>query len=214
MANINLLNDQTDLMSIKMTELDWDLSVKGKEYKCFHIPGYIHTIGGRYGENDYWACPRDEEPTVRNLVEFDGEPVRYSIVISENNYMKTKWDETEIRRSVSCHILRNDKEFYYFVCRDVPYAYAKAYQLIESSIKEGVINFSKYKYAESEIIGRHIWWKGHPYTLCTCMEGQCCSMAVPGHIEMPYDIYATGNIEGIKLDLLEDKNISWFCPEY
>lgn len=214
MASIKLLDDKTDLSTIQMTELDWDVNVKGTEYRCFRIPGHIHTIGGKYGENDYWVCPREEEPSVKNLIEFDGKPVRYSIVISENNYTKTKWGETEVRQSVSCHILRNDKDFYSFVCRDVPYAYAKAYQLIESTINEGVINFSKHRYAESEIIGRHIWWKRQPYTLCTYMEGQCCSMAVPGHIEMPYDIYISGNIEGIKLDLLEDKHISWFCADY
>ncbi len=214
MAIIKLLDNKIDLSTIQMIELDWDVNIHGIDYKCFRIPGYIHTIGGRYAENDYWVCPRNEEPSIDNLIEFDGCPVRYSIVINENNYIKTKWDETRVSQSVSCQILRNDKLFYSFVCRDVSYAYAKAHCLIESEINEGVIDFSKYKYAESEIIGRHIWWKGQPYTLCTYIEGQCCSMTVPGHIEMPYDYYASDNPQGVKLDLLRDKRISWFCADY
>lgn len=214
MSSIRLLSDETNIAAINMTELDWDLNVKGENYKCFRIPGYIHTIGGRYHENDLWACPRNEEPTVKNLIQFNGEAPRYSILIEENNYIKTKWDESEIRECVSCHILRNDKPFYQFVCRDVAYAYAKAYQLIESVIKEGVINFSKYRYPEKEIIGRHIWWKGEPYTLCSYIEGQCCAMAIPGHITEAHDVYPRFNGVEVKLDLLLDKHIGWFCKDY
>lgn len=210
---IKLLNNNTDLSQIEMHELDWDVNIKGREWKCFRIPGYIHTIGGKWGENDYWVCPRDEIPTTTNLIEFNGIPVRYSIEINENNYIKSKWGESEARHSVSCHIKRNDKEFYCFACNDIAYAYAKAYQLIKSAIQEGVVNYSKYNFQVTEIIGRHIWWKRQPYTLCTYMDGQCCSMAVPGHIKMPFDYYENG-LHGVKLDLLEDKHIGWFCPDY
>ena len=151
--------------------------------------------------------------TSENLIEFSGEAARYSIQINENNFIKSKWDETEVRKSVSCHILRNDKEFYSFVTNSTAFAWAKAYQLVESKINEGVINFSVYDYPNKEIIGRHIWWLGEPYTLCTYVEGQCCSMAVTGHREKDFNYYASGE-NGIKLDLLEEKNISWFCSEY
>lgn len=213
MSQIKLISKDTDLSQCKMHELDWDINVKGRDFKCYRIEDYVHSIGGKHGENDYWACPRDEDPTTDNLVEFNGSAVRYSIVIKENNYYKTKWDETEIRESTSCHILRNDKEFYYFTVRDAAYAWARAYALIESTIKEGVINFWRYNYPHHEIIGRHIWYHGTPYTLCTYMEGQCCSMAVEGHRENGFDYYESGE-EGVKLDLLMDENIKWFCPEY
>lgn len=215
MSSIKLISPETDLSKVKMRELDWDVVVRGKEYKCFRIPGYVHTIGGQYGENEYWACPRDEEPTVDNLIEFDGEPVRYSIVIDNSNYIKTKWDETEIRNNVLCRILRNDKDFYSFGSSDIPFAYAKAYYLI-TLIRESVINFYEYNYAEKEIIGRHIWWKRKPYTLCTYIEGQCCAMAVPGHIDNPNDYYNDSSMYNVsvKLDLLADKHIGWFCEDY
>ena len=90
MSEIKLLYDDTDLNSIQMIELDWDVNIRGIDYKCFRIPGYIHTIGGRYAENDYWVCPRNVEPSIDNLIEFDGCPVRYGISINENNYIKTK----------------------------------------------------------------------------------------------------------------------------
>lgn len=210
---IKLIDNKTDLSKCEIKELDWDINVRGIDYKCFRIKGYIHSIGGKWGENDYWCCPRTEDPTPNNLIEFNGYTTRYEIQVKENNYIKTKWDESEVENSVSCHILRNDKEFYSFVCRDTAYAWAKAYSLIESTIKEGVIDFWRFNYIEEEIIGRHIWYKGQPYTLCTYMEGQCCSMAIAGHQEKDFDYYDS-NEDGIKIDLLMDKNIQWFCPEY
>lgn len=210
---IKLIDKETDLSKCKMTELNWDINIQGVDYKCFRIEGYVHSIGGKWGENDYWCCPRTENPTAENLIEFNGYTTRYEIQIKENNYIKTKWDESEVRGSVSCHILRNDKEFYSFVSRDAAYTWAKAYSIIESTIKEGVINFCRFDYIEKEIIGRHIWYRGQPYTLCTYMEGQCCSMAVPGHQTEDFDYSASGE-NGIKIDLLVDKNVQWFCPEY
>ena len=218
MADIKLISEDTDMSKVKMYELDWDVSVNGKQYKVYRVPGFIHTLGGRWGENDYWACPRNENPTVENLWEFDGEPVRYGVYITENHYFSNKWDESSIEASVKCIILRNDEEFYHVGANSISYAYAKAYSLI-TEIKEGVINFSSYDFPHKEIIGRHIWWKGKPYTLCTYMKGQCCSMAVPGHIEIKsesdyYDNYDKYDGESVKLDLLADKHIGWFCKDY
>ena len=35
--------------------------------------------GGKYGNNDLWAYPRYEEPTYKNLIQFDGDPVCWGI---------------------------------------------------------------------------------------------------------------------------------------
>ena len=31
--------------------LDWDVNINGIPYQVYHISGYVHTIGGRWGEN-------------------------------------------------------------------------------------------------------------------------------------------------------------------
>ena len=100
------------------------------------------------------------------------------------------------------------------------YAYADAYRLI-TDITEGVINFCIYDYANKEIIGRHIWWKGEPYTLVNYLEGSCCSIAVQGHLDLKdaedyyYGKYLDDDDSSVvKLDLLRDKHIAWFCKDY
>ena len=50
--------------------MDWDVVINGIPHYVVRIEGYVHTIGGRYGENDLWAYPRDKAPTYDTLVEF------------------------------------------------------------------------------------------------------------------------------------------------
>ena len=209
MSNIKLVTKDTDLSEAISYQLDWDCVLNGKPYKVYRLEGYVHTIGGRYGENEYWCCPRDEEPNYHNLLEFNGDAPSWGINIDRVNYLH---HADEVCCTVRCTITRNGKDFYYVSANSIDYAYAKAYTLLKSNILEGPINFNKYHYWETEIEGRHIHYMGQRYTLYHYMRGQCCAMAAPGYRDINdpslYNEYpSTGRV---KLDLLEDHNIDWF----
>ena len=70
MSEIRLITEDTDIDSLKMSKMDWDVEVKGVPYQVVRIEGYIHSIGGRWGENNLWMYPRFEVPTYGNLVEY------------------------------------------------------------------------------------------------------------------------------------------------
>ena len=69
MSEIRLITEDTDIDSLKMSKMDWDVEVQGVPYQVVRIEGYIHSIGGRWGENNLWMYPRFEIPTYDNLVE-------------------------------------------------------------------------------------------------------------------------------------------------
>lgn len=210
MAELKLIKEDTDLSILH--PLDWDAVLNGKEYQVYRAEGYVHTIGGRWGENDYWACPRSETPSFKNLVEFSGHAPAWGIIIQESNYYKCKWNEPEMRSGCSCVITRNGKPFYSVGCSDIAYGYAEAYRLLRTKIQEGVINFHMYHYWEKDIEGRHINYMGRPYTLFQYMDGQCCAMAAPGWItlEQIMNDPKYGCNGELKLDLLQDGRIDWY----
>ena len=96
MEEIRLITKDTNLKEV-LHELEWDARVNGEPYKVFFAyddeARYNHSIGGKY---DYaWACPRFEEPTFDNLIQFDGVACEWGFKITEKTTCKTKWDETE-----------------------------------------------------------------------------------------------------------------------
>ncbi|MCM1295180.1 MAG: hypothetical protein NC311_06535 [Muribaculaceae bacterium] len=210
MADIRLIKEDTDLSILR--PLKWDAVLNGREYKVFDAPGFVHTIGDRWGENSYWACPRDEAPTHSNLVEFNGYAPAWGIKIEEINCYKCKWDEPEMRQGLIAVITRNGEDFYPVMASNIAYAYAEAYRLLCTKIQEGVINFADYHYWESDIEGHHILYMGRPYTLFQYMKGQCCAMAAPGHVALKdiYDDPKYGCNGELKLDLLHDEHINWY----
>ena len=68
MPDIRLITKDTVLPHLR--HMDWDVVINGIPHYVVRIEGYVHTIGGRYGENDLWAYPRDKAPTYDTLVEF------------------------------------------------------------------------------------------------------------------------------------------------
>ena len=54
MSEIRLITEDTDIDSLKISKMDWDVEVKGVPYQVVRIEGYIHSIGGRWGENNLW----------------------------------------------------------------------------------------------------------------------------------------------------------------
>lgn len=202
MADICLINKDS---KFKAHKLNWDLVIGDKLYNVYRIPGFIHCIGGKYGENDYWCCPRNEEPTYENLIEFYGEPVRWAIETRSNNYITGKWGETEVRHSYYIIITRNGEPFYEFGCSHLSYGLAKA-QVLLTEISEHPVYFNEIDYDKKYIIGRKVKFKGEPGIITKYFKDQGAVMIKP-------DIEAGTNISKFYCEVKEDifaDSINWF----
>ncbi|WP_080833241.1 hypothetical protein [Cohnella massiliensis] len=158
MGQINLIDKDSDIS--KRTKYGWDVDINGRLYDVYRIEGFIHTIGGEYGENNLWACPRGEEPTYENLIEFSGYSVRWGIEVQENNYVRSKWDEAEVRKSCKCLITRNGKPFYAIAAGSLDFALTMARSTLYE-IQEHPLNFFEQDFGKY-ITGRKIYWREQP----------------------------------------------------
>ena len=52
MQSIRLIDRNTDISKLKMCQMYWDTVINRKPYFVVLIEGYIHTIGGKYGNNN------------------------------------------------------------------------------------------------------------------------------------------------------------------
>ena len=110
-ADIKLIDKDTDLSQVNMSKLDWDIEVHNRPHDVYRLEGFIHSIGGHWGENEYWCCPRGEKPTYDNLMEFNGHVVQWGIEYIPSNYTKCKWNQTSVRKNGKAVIKRNGKVF-------------------------------------------------------------------------------------------------------
>lgn len=154
------LTKETDFNTLEMSKLAWDVYCYGKPYRVYRIEGYMHTQGGKWGENCYWAFPRDEQPSYENAVMFEGNVCNWSLNVKQSNSFKEKWGETRMRSSFGFEILRNGKVFYSFGANDMDYGIAKARKLMVE-INEHPICFNEIDY-HLEIVGRKIYWREQP----------------------------------------------------
>ena len=46
MADIKLIEKDTNISELKMSKMHWDVMLHGKPYQVVKIKGYVHTIGG------------------------------------------------------------------------------------------------------------------------------------------------------------------------
>lgn len=163
MGEIKTIKKETDFSSLKISKMGWDTYCYGKYYDVYRIDGYNHSIGGKWGENCLWACPMDEKPSYDNLIQFSGEPCSWGINIKATSNIKTKWEDTEMRSTFICEIIRNDKVFYSFNANDMDYGLTKARQIL-FNLNEHPINFNGRNF-EKELIGRKIYWREQPATI-------------------------------------------------
>lgn len=209
MTDIKLIDDSTDISELKMRKLEWDVVVRGVPYQVVRIDGYVHTIGGHWGENNLWCYPLGENPTYDNLAEFTADdPVCWGIKYEPYLYHKHKWDEHEIRRSSGITITRNGDVF------------DNAYSIDEAKVKINEyrghpLNLDCMDYDKS-CIGRKVWWRSEPAIITHYCKGQACVILAPDGIdtftvppefakEEPY-YYSDGDV---KTHIL-DKHIWWF----
>lgn len=171
MSEIRLIDKNTDIKKLPIKPTDWDVVFRGIPYYVARIEGYIHTIGGKWGNNDYWCWPRDEEPSYENIIEFNSDHVVcWGINYSESFYQKNKWDESSLEGTSGAMITRNGQDFY-FVNGTMDYSINKA-KLLITKLNEGMaINFNSINYVK-EIVNREILYKGIPAIIRRWVSGQ------------------------------------------
>jgi len=220
-ATIKLIDKDTDLAKVNMQKLSWDVEVCGKPYEVYRVDEYVHSIGGNFGDNDYWCCPREKKPTVENLIEFSGHVVQWGIEYIPSNYTKYKWGKSEVKKSGKTIIKRNGKIFYSIGSREHEYGLAKA-QVALVQIQEHPICFHDQDYMK-ELIGRKIWLNDQPALIeraNVCEEDGIYIWVVPDKSKIEKFIFPRwenteeeswiGEYEnGTKCDILES-NIDWF----
>lgn len=211
MAKIKLIDKDTDLSKLKKP-IGWDLEIKGMPYDVYRVDGYNHTIGGKWGENCYWACPAGEVPTCENLIEFNGDAPTWGVTFDRINYIKSKWDETSVECNGECWITRNGKKFYRIPARYMDYGLAKAQHLLVQLLEECPLWLSERNWKENAI-GRKIWYHEQPTIIQSVTsdnelwiipDGIDCFKA-PAYWDGDYDDYE----DGLITELLSP-NIYWF----
>lgn len=209
MPIIKLIDRTTDISRLKMRQLNWDTVINGKPYFVVLIEGYIHTIGGKYGNNNLWAYPRGEKPSCENLVQFDGEPVCWGINYAPYNHARYKHGEFEASTLGNVFITRNGEKF----C-DVRGGIERAKCMI-NDFSEHPIGLNEIDF-DKNVIGRKVWWRSEPAVVTSYISGQACVMLEPDGIprftttaefaDEGCEYYFDGDV---KADIL-DKHIWWF----
>ena len=209
MPNIKLIDRNTDISKLKIRQMGWDTVINEKPYFVVRIVGYVHTIGGKYNNNDLWAYPRDEKPNYENLVQFEGEPVCWGINYAPYNYARCRHDEFETTTIGNVFITRNGEKF----C-DVRGGIERAKCMI-NDFNEHPINLNEIDF-DKKVIGRKVWWRSEPAVVSNYISKQACVILEPDGIKQfttPAEFadegcnyYCDGDV---KADIL-DKHIWWF----
>ena len=215
MAEIRLITKE-DIPGLKFTKLNWDVVVRDIPYQVIRVPGFAHCIGGHldWGNgNEHWAYPLDEEMTIENLREFYGEPgARWGLEYQPTHYLKTKWNEPEIRRGRKLIITRNGEPFYDGIMTfHQAVAYVKDGLLDEHPLSLNERDFDK------KCIGRKVWWRSEPAVITRYVKGQACVILKPDGIKnftVPAEFAKEPYYyeEDVKVNIF-DKNIWWFREE-
>lgn len=178
MTSIKLIDEGTDLTTLEMRKMDWDVMVYEKPYQVVRIEGYVHTIGGLHGENDLWMYPRDEALTYENLIQYNCDDcgVCWGIKYEPHNYITHKWDESESHTYGGATITRNGEDFY-FCRRGIDEA-----RVLINRFKEHPLSLNSIGWKE-KAIGRKVWWRSEPAIITSFIDGQACVILEPDGIE-------------------------------
>lgn len=213
MAQIKLIDKDTDLSHLKRP-VGWDLEIRGIPFDVYRVDGYIHTIGGKFGENCYWACPAGEKPSYKNLIEFNGDAPTWGITFDRNNSLKTKWGETEVLANGECWITRNGKKFYHVPARYLEYGLAKAQYVLTQLLEECPLWLAERNWKKNAI-GRKVWYKNQPAKIIRILEDNELWIEPDGIDKFKRPVYWDAWMEwedyadGLRVDLLSN-DIYWF----
>ena len=200
MQQCKLISKQEDLEGA--VKVDWDVKMNGHTYDVYRIEGFPHSIGGRWGENCYYALERGEEWDVDNFISFSGHPVCWGYRIEQKNSVKVKWGEARMNDRCWGVITRNGEDFYE-TGGSMEYLSHYLPHLIIIIQEQVPINFGSRKF-KSELLGRRVKYDGIPGVIESYIEGQCCVMV---KLEGDHKYAEDGEI---KVDIIEDRHIDWF----
>lgn len=178
-TQIKLISKDTNVSELRMSKMPWDVVVNRVPYQVVRIEGYIHSIGGKWGDNDLWMYPRHTPPTYETLIEYSCPDcgVCWGLKYEPHNYIKTKWDETECYKSGGAMITRNGEDFYF--CRGG----IDEAKWIMAQLAEHPLNLNDYGFDE-KMIGRKVWWRSEPAIITSWIgHGQACVILEPNGIE-------------------------------
>lgn len=189
-------------------------------YKVYKIDGYMHTEGGKWGENQYWCCPRDEEPTNENLTPFDSsETCLFGIEARPISYIHSNWHSTETEGTYSIRITRNGKIFHSFTYRDLNRGLIRAQAMLEE-MRDLPFSIHLYNWQE-DWVGRPVWFRDQPARIEKFREDYFEVFLVPDGIsefacpehwkqdeDFPEDTWVDYK-DGLWVECL-DKDIYWF----
>jgi hypothetical protein len=174
--DIRLPKKDTDFS--KMRKYDWDVVIGKIPMRVGVLDGFVHTIGGKWGNNELYAWPRNEEPNYENITPFDSDHiVDWGIEYKENHYYGSTMGESEIRSTGRSIITRNGVPFY-TVRGGRRYSMLKASVIIDDLGDAYPINFEFIDY-QKQIIGRKIAYKGVICEITNWIEGQGCIIIKP-----------------------------------
>lgn len=209
------ISKDDDSYKSHMVPMDWDVVVGKVHYQIVKIKGYVHCIGGHldYGDgNDYWAYPLGEEPSYENLIEFNGHPgATWGIEYYPTNYIKNKWDETEIRKGRHLLITRNGDPF---MTGFITIHEALAY-VLDGKLDEHPLDLNTRDY-DKKCVGRKVWWRSEPGIITELVNGRACVRIKPDGIEKftkpaEYkDSFIFNDEDGYIFTSIFDDHIYWF----
>ena len=218
---IKTLTKDTVLSACSISKYNWDVVMYGEPYQVVRIDGYVHTIGGRWGNNDLYAYPLSEEMSVDNLMNFEGSPCCWALAVHSENKFKSKWYGESIENRNYVVVTRNGEEFVSMGCRDQFYGIAKAQFFIEQ-FKEHPLSLNERDWDTKEV-GRKIWYGETPAIITRVRGGEIMISPDPDHTDkFPCPPFYTEDFEkehwdnelsqGLWVSLLDDR-LYWFRNE-
>jgi hypothetical protein len=149
-----------------------------------------HCIGGRYGNNNYYAYPlfrprtrededknqyffEDNGPTRENLTKFDGSAPHWGIVSEGSHYFR----KSSIRDGNQTYITRNNKRFYTVSAGSIEYGLSKI-QSVLTSLQDHPLNFNDRDW-KNDVLNRKIWYNSSPAVVTSIIEDQGCVIIKP-----------------------------------
>ena len=102
-----------DLKNLKV--YNWDVTI-GNDHKPMlvgRLDGFMHTRGGKWGDNCLYCWPREEKPTIDNITPYDGDGgASWGVEYRETQHYHNHMGDTYVETSCCTVITRNGKDFY------------------------------------------------------------------------------------------------------
>lgn len=145
--------------------------IRDKVQWIYDRPGIEHELGKMNDCPSTWWLAHASESELTWIPWIDKGANRpcWEINVKQDNYIKYKWEEHDIRSKTSIVMKCNGQIVYEFGCNDIAYGMSKAqFKMIE--MMEHPFNFMD---PESEI-GRRIWYKGQAAVIERLLLDQGC----------------------------------------